>query len=70
MKLGDVLILSLSLALIIIGIHQTLTVGIGSSYAIFMFAVGLLFWFQLRRTKHNIPEDPKPKTTPTKKTKR
>jgi Flp pilus assembly protein TadB len=50
MKLADVLILSLALALIIIGIHQSLTVGIGGSYAIFMFAVGLLFWFQLRRT--------------------
>lgn len=51
MKLADVLILSLALALSIIGIHQSLTVGIGGSYFIFMFAAGLLFWFQLRRNK-------------------
>jgi hypothetical protein len=51
MKLGDVLILSLALALSIIGIHQSMTVGIGGSYFIFMFAAGLLFWFQLRRNK-------------------
>lgn len=59
MKLGDVLILSLALAFVIIGIHQSLTVGIGGSYAIFMFAVGLLFWFQLRRNKTN-PKESEP----------
>lgn len=52
MKLTDILILSLSLALIIVGIHQTLVNGVGTSYPIFMFAVGLLFWFQLRRNKN------------------
>ncbi|MBN7809896.1 hypothetical protein J0A68_02950 [Algoriphagus sp. H41] len=57
MKLGDVLILSLALALVIIGIHQSLTAGIGASYPIFMFAVGLLFWFQLRRNKAAQPEE-------------
>lgn len=51
MKLTDVLILSLALALSIIGVHQSMTVGIGGSYFIFMFASGLLFWFQLRRNK-------------------
>ena len=51
MKLADVLILSLALAFSIIGIHQSMTVGIGGSYFIFMFAAGLLFWFQLRRNK-------------------
>jgi preprotein translocase subunit YajC len=51
MKLIDALILSLSLALIIVGIHQTLVNGIGSAYAIFMVAVALLFWFQLRRNQ-------------------
>jgi len=49
MKLGDVLLFSLSIALIIIGIHLSLTQGIESSYAIFMFAIALLFWFQYRR---------------------
>lgn len=51
MKLGDALIFSLALALVVIGIHQSLTVGIGASYPIFMFAVAFLFWFQLRRNK-------------------
>ncbi|MDG1277566.1 MAG: hypothetical protein P8O16_09820 [Algoriphagus sp.] len=56
MKLTDALILSFSLALIIIGVHQSLTVGIEASYAIFMFAVALLFWFQYRKMK--APQEP------------
>ncbi|GAB2475311.1 hypothetical protein [Algoriphagus taiwanensis] len=68
MKLGDVLILSFSLALIIIGIHQTVTVGITGSYAIFMMAVGLLFWFQLRRNQN--PPDSQPDSRPEKKKKK
>jgi hypothetical protein len=68
MKLGDVLILSLALALSIIGIHQSMTVGIGGSYFIFMFAAGLLFWFQLRRNKTLAAEkDPPIKTNQKKK---
>jgi Flp pilus assembly protein TadB len=51
MKLIDASILSVALALIVVGIHQTLVSGLGFSYTIFMFAVGLLFWFQLRRNK-------------------
>ena len=57
MKLIDVLIFSFSLALIVVGIHQTLVNGIGSAYAIFMFAVGLLFWFQLRRNQNQKPPE-------------
>lgn len=69
MKLIDVLILSLSLALIIVGIHQTLVNGIGSAYAIFMVAVALLFWFQFRRNqKHDSQiETPKKSMKPKKK---
>lgn len=51
MKLIDASILSVALALIVVGIHQTLVSGLGFSYTVFMFAVGLLFWFQLRRNK-------------------
>jgi hypothetical protein len=70
MKLIDVLLLSLSLALTVVGIHQTLVHGIGSSYAIFMFAVGLLFWFQLRRTSgQESTPSPSPKTNKLKKKK-
>ena len=67
MKLGDVLILSLALALVIIGIHQSLTAGIGASYPIFMFAVGLLFWFQLRRNKTKAAEEEQAPQPPKKK---
>lgn len=51
MKLIDASILSVALALIVVGIHQTLVSGLGFSYTVFMFAVSLLFWFQLRRNK-------------------
>jgi len=51
MKLVDVSLLSIALALIVVGVHQTMLQGIGFSYSLFMFAVVLLFWFQLRRTK-------------------
>ncbi len=68
MKLPDALLLSLSLALIIVGIHQSLTAGIGASYPIFMFAVALLFWFQYRRIQHPAePISPQKKTKPGKK---
>jgi hypothetical protein len=51
MKLLDAVIFSVALALIVVGIHQTMVSGIGFSYSLFMFAVGLLFWFQLRRNQ-------------------
>lgn len=51
MKLLDAIIFSVALALIVVGIHQTMVLGIGFSYSLFMLAVGLLFWFQLRRNK-------------------
>jgi hypothetical protein len=51
MKLLDAIIFSVALAFIVVGIHQTMVNGIGFSYSLFMFAVGLLFWFQLRRNK-------------------
>ena len=51
MKLLDAIIFSIALALIVVGIHQTMVNGIGFSYSLFMFAVGLLFWFQLRRNQ-------------------
>ncbi|HSF54573.1 MAG TPA: hypothetical protein VLA71_12515 [Algoriphagus sp.] len=69
MKLGDVLILSLALALGVIGIHQSITVGIENSYFLFMLSVGMLFWFQLRRNKA-IESEKAPPTTPKQKKKR
>jgi len=69
MKIGDVLILSLALALVVIGVHQSMTVGVGGSYPIFMFAVAMLFWFQLRRNKA-VRTDDEPPVKPEKKKKR
>jgi Flp pilus assembly protein TadB len=51
MNLKDVILLSLSAALIIIGVHLAITQGIGLSYPVLMFAVALLFWFKYRRNK-------------------
>ncbi|MBN7814270.1 hypothetical protein [Algoriphagus pacificus] len=68
MKLADVLILSLSLAFIIIGIHLSLTIGVEASYPVFMFAVALLFWFQYRRIQN--PKEPEKPTSKPKKRKK
>lgn len=62
MKLLDAVIFSVALALIVVGIHQTMVNGIGFSYSLFMFAAGLLFWFQLRRTKGQVTTGEAPKT--------
>lgn len=71
MKLLDAILFSVALALIVVGIHQTMVLGIGFSYSLFMFAVGLLFWFQLRRNKARENRDStqqnKVKTTKTRK---
>jgi hypothetical protein len=68
MKLLDAILFSVALALIVVGIHQTMVNGIGISYSLFMFAVGLLFWFQLRRNKarESSPTDTKKPMKPTK----
>jgi membrane protein implicated in regulation of membrane protease activity len=68
LKLPDVLILSFALALVIIGIHLSLTQGVEVSYPVFMFAVALLFWFQYRRT-NNPKETQSPKQNTKKKKK-
>jgi len=51
MGLKDVILLSLSAALVIVGAHVTFTQGIMFSYPVFMFAVALLFWFKFRKVK-------------------
>ena len=61
MKLLDAIIFSVALALMVVGIHQTMVLGIGFSYSLFMFAVGLLFWFQLRRNKARESGESQPK---------
>lgn len=52
MKLKDVILLSLSAALVIVGTHVTMNQGILFSYPIFMIAIALLFWYQFRKGKN------------------
>ncbi len=51
MKLLDVLVLSLAVAFLIIGIHQTMNNGIGDAYWAIMLSVALYFLFILRKKK-------------------
>jgi hypothetical protein len=60
MKLGDIILLSLSAALVIIGTHLTMRGGITLSYPVFMFAVALLFWYQYRKSQAVNQEKPSP----------
>jgi len=51
MKLADILILSLAVVFLIIGIHQTMTLGFGDAYWALMLTLILFFLFNLRRKK-------------------
>ena len=51
MKLTNVLLLSASVGFFIIGVHQTMTLGLMHSYWIFMLSVVLLFAYQLKKRK-------------------
>jgi uncharacterized membrane protein len=56
MKLADIILLSLSAAMVIIGTHLTITVGLTTSYPVFMFAVALLFWYRYRKNDQLVEE--------------
>lgn len=51
MKLIDVLVLSLAVAFLIIGIHQTMVLGIGKAYWAIMLSLALYFVFNFRKRK-------------------
>lgn len=51
MKLADVIVLSLAVVFIIIGIHQTMTVGFGRAYWAVMLALIFFFIFNLRKKR-------------------
>ncbi len=51
MKLPDVILLSLSFAFIVIGIHQIINAGFGDGYWAIMLALVFFFIFNLRRRK-------------------
>lgn len=66
MKLVDTLILSASVALFIIGVHQLFVLSeagimtaIMGSYWLFMLVAGLLFWYRLRKAKEKSEDKPK-----------
>jgi predicted membrane protein len=51
MKLPDVIFLSLAVTFIIIGVHQTITVGFGNAYWALMLALAFFFIFSLRKRR-------------------
>ena len=51
MKLIDTFIFSGAIALTMIGIHQSMTVGFKESYLFYMLAISLLFWYLYRKGK-------------------
>lgn len=51
MKLLDVILFSMAVVLFVIGIHQSMTVGIAESYFIFMFSIGFLLLYSYRKGK-------------------
>ncbi len=53
MKLSDIIILSLSIVLFVIGIHQMITFGLGAAYGILMFSIGLLLYYKYRKQKRS-----------------
>jgi hypothetical protein len=65
MGLKDVILLSLSAAMVIVGTHITMTQGILFSYPVFMASVALLLWFKFRKTGQT--EEDKKKDTLNKK---
>jgi hypothetical protein len=51
MKLPDVILLSVTVAFVLIGIHQIRTVGFGNAYWAIMLALVFFFLYNLRRRK-------------------
>lgn len=63
MKLTDIVLLSLSVVLTIIGVHQAMNFGIQNSYFIFMFTIAILLYYFYRKKQYEGMEDndpPKP----------
>ena len=59
-NLVDIIVLSLSVVFLIIGIHQTVTVGFGQAYWLFMLSIAALLYQQIRKAKKK-QEDSQPK---------
>ena len=59
-NLVDIIVLALSAGFLIIGIHQTITVGFGQAYWLFMLSIGFLLYQQIRKVRRK-QEDSQPK---------
>ncbi|VXD18660.1 conserved hypothetical protein [Marinoscillum sp. 108] len=51
MKLLDYILFSLAVAFFVMGIYETMVLGIGHAYGIFMLSLGLLFLFGYRKSR-------------------
>ena len=56
----DIIVLALSAGFLIIGIHQTITIGFGASYWLFMLSIGFLLYQQIRKARKK-QEESQPK---------
>lgn len=56
----DMLLLALSAAVMIVGIHQTYINGFTQAYWIFMVAIAIFLYYQIRKVKRK-QEDNQPK---------
>ena len=69
MKLIETILLALSAAFLLIGIHQGMTFGVQNSYFFFMVSAGLFLWYTMRKRKSEIVEKSKTKKTTASKSK-
>jgi membrane protein implicated in regulation of membrane protease activity len=56
-NLIDIIVLSLSVVFLIIGIHQTITVGFGQAYWLFMLSIAFLLYQQIRKARKKQEEN-------------
>ncbi|WP_250631233.1 hypothetical protein [Rhodoflexus caldus] len=67
MKLEQVIILSVAVALFVIGVHQSFLYGVMASYWIFMLIAALLFYYKLRSNRYRqaaVKDTPTEKKSP------
>ncbi|WP_258102823.1 hypothetical protein [Marinoscillum sp. MHG1-6] len=51
MKLLDILLFSSAIAFFVMGVYESMVLGIGQAYSIFMLSLGLLFIYGYRKNK-------------------
>lgn len=51
MKLGETILLSFTICLMVVGIHQSFTHGFANSYFIFMLMISTLALYQMQKNK-------------------